>query len=120
VEKQANTVAANIAERLGGTYRLLHVPDDVGEDVIASLCGDPKIKEMLDLIKDSDVVLHGIGTAEEMAKRRGLGEEDLHLLREKRAVGEAFGYYFRSRKGASCTTPPVSDCAWRIWPRSTR
>jgi len=94
VEKQANTVAANIAERLGGTYRLLHVPDDVGEDVIASLCGDPKIKEMLDLIKDSDVVLHGIGTAEEMAKRRGLGDEDLHLLREKRAVGEAFGYYF--------------------------
>ena len=61
VEKQANTVAANIAERLGGTYRLLHVPDDVGEDVIASLCGDPKIKEMLDLIKETDMVLHGIG-----------------------------------------------------------
>ncbi|NLY52094.1 MAG: hypothetical protein GX063_04200 [Firmicutes bacterium] len=94
VEKQANTVAANIAERLGGTYRLLHVPDDVGEDVIASLCGDPKIKEMLDVIKNADVVLHGIGTAEEMARRRGLGEEDLQLLRERRAVGEAFGYYF--------------------------
>lgn len=99
VEKQANTVAASIADRLGGTYRLLHVPDDVGEDVIASLCGDPKIKEMLDLIKETDMVLHGIGTAEEMAKRRGLGEGDLRLLRDRRAVGEAFGYYF-DRKGS--------------------
>ncbi len=98
VEKQANTVAASIADRLGGTYRLLHVPDDVGEDVIASLCGDPKIREMLDLIKETDMVLHGIGTAEEMAKRRGLDEADLLLLRERQAVGEAFGYYF-DRKG---------------------
>ncbi|NMB13145.1 MAG: sugar-binding transcriptional regulator [Firmicutes bacterium] len=98
VEKQANTVAANIAQRLGGTYRLLHVPDDVGEDVIASLCGDPKIREMLDLIKETDMVLHGIGTAEEMAKRRRLGEADLELLRDRKAVGEAFGYYF-DRKG---------------------
>ncbi len=107
VEKQANTVAANIAERLGGTYRLLHVPDDVGEDVIASLCGDPKIQEMLDLIKETDMVLHGIGTAEEMAKRRGLAEKDLSVLREKQAVGEAFGYYFNHSGDIVYTTSSV-------------
>ena len=86
---------------------------------MASLCGDPKIKEMLDVIKNADVVLHGIGTAEEMARRRGLGEEDLQLLRERRAVGEAFGYYFDEQDGL-CTTPPVLACGWRIWPRSIR
>ena len=86
---------------------MLHVPDDVGEDVIASLCGDPKIKEMLDLIKETDMVLHGIGTAEEMAKRRGLGEANLQLLRDKKAVGEAFGYYFDQKGEIVYTTTSV-------------
>lgn len=107
VEKQANTVAANIAQRLGGVYRLLHVPDDVGDDVIASLCSDPKIKEMLDLIKEADMVLHGIGSAKEMAKRRGLSEADLELLRDKEAVGEAFGYYFNMQGDIVYSTSSV-------------
>lgn len=94
VEKQANTVAAAIAERMGAIYRLLHIPDDVSEEVIASLAAGSKTRELLDLIKRADVVLHGIGTAEEMARRRGLSEEQLQILRERKAVGEAFGYYF--------------------------
>ncbi|NLK08022.1 MAG: hypothetical protein GX316_04905 [Firmicutes bacterium] len=107
VEKQANTVAANIAQHLGGVYRLLHVPDDVGDDVIASLCSDPKIKDMLDLIKKADMVLHGIGSAEEMAKRRGLQESDLRLLAAHKAVGEAFGYYFNEQGDVVYSTSSV-------------
>ncbi|MBI2914441.1 MAG: sugar-binding transcriptional regulator [Firmicutes bacterium] len=91
---QANTIAAEIARRLGGSYRLLHAPDDLGEEAVSTLSEEPKIREILDLIRRADIVLHGIGTAEEMARRRGLPAGELDYLRAKRAVGEAFGYYF--------------------------
>lgn len=94
VEKQANTVAATLAQHLGASYRLLHVPDDLGEEALQSLASEPKIQELLNLIKRADIVLHGIGTAEEMARRRGMGEEQIQLLKQRGAVGEAFGYYF--------------------------
>ena len=45
VELQANSVAAQIAERLGGNYRLLHVPDDLGRATL-SIASDPKIREL--------------------------------------------------------------------------
>jgi central glycolytic genes regulator len=94
VEIQANTIAAEIAKALGGNYRLLHVPDDLGEEALATICEEPKIRELLQLIRSSRIVLHGIGSAEEMAKRRAVSEEVTEMLRQRRAVGEAFGYYF--------------------------
>ncbi|NLN26608.1 MAG: hypothetical protein GX161_00140 [Firmicutes bacterium] len=94
VELQANTVAANIAQALGGSYRLLHVPDDLGDEAMATISEEPKIKELLEVIRSARVVMHGIGTAEEMARRRGLPDDVVQQLRERRAVGEAFGYYF--------------------------
>lgn len=94
VELEANTVAANLARALGATYRLLHLPDEVSEEALATLAADPKIRSLLELIRMADVVLHGIGTAEEMARRRGLRPEQLAVLQERKAVGEAFGYYF--------------------------
>lgn len=94
VEIQANTVAANIAKGLGASYRLLHVPDDLGEKLIQSIIEEPKIKELLELLRQANMVLHGIGLAEEMARRRGLAPEQITALLEQGAVGEAFGYYF--------------------------
>ncbi|MGI6081674.1 MAG: sugar-binding transcriptional regulator [Limnochordia bacterium] len=94
VELQANSVAAQIAERLGGDYRLLHVPDDLGEEAMVSIACDPKIRELLECIRSAQVLLHGIGTAADMARRRGLSPELQDDLKDKRAVGEALGYYF--------------------------
>lgn len=94
VELQANTVAAALADRLGGNYRLFHVPDDLGEEAMTSLMAEPKIREVLELIRSARIVLHGIGTAEEMARRRGLPAEHVAILKQNHAVGEAFGYYF--------------------------
>lgn len=107
VELQANTVAAQIAARLGGSYRLLHIPDDLGEETLTSLSAEPKIKELLDLIKRADVVLHGVGTAEEMARRRGMGDEVVAQLERAHAVGEAFGYYFDARGDIIYSTSSV-------------
>src|SRR5690606_8709489 len=94
VELQANTIAAAIAKQLGATYRMLHVPDDLGEEAMSTIAMEPKIKELIELIRSARIVLHGIGTAEEMARRRGLPKEQVAILEERQAVGEAFGYYF--------------------------
>lgn len=107
VELQANTVAAAIAKRLGGTYRLLHVPDDLGEELVSTISTDPKIKELLEVIRSARIVLHGIGSAEEMARRRGLPQEHVELLNKRGAVGEAFGYYFDRSGNIVFTTSSV-------------
>jgi central glycolytic genes regulator len=59
-----------------------------------SIAGEPKIKELLEMLRKADMVLHGIGSAEEMARRRGMPVDKLADLLRKGAVGEAFGYYF--------------------------
>lgn len=107
VELQANAVAAHIANRLGGNYRLLHIPDDLGEEAVSTISNEPKIRQLLDLIKAADIVLHGIGTAEEMARRRGMPEDVVRLLAERQAVGEAFGYYFEAEGNIVYTTSSV-------------
>jgi central glycolytic genes regulator len=94
VEIQANAIAANIAKGLGASYRLLHAPDDLRAKTKQSIAGEPKIKELLDMLRKADMVLHGIGSAEEMARRRGMPSDKIEELLNKGAVGEAFGYYF--------------------------
>lgn len=94
VEIQANTVAANIAKELGANYRLLHVPDDLQAKTIQTIASEPKIKELLALLRQADMFLHGIGAAEEMARRRGIPAAKVDRILEQGAVGEAFGYYF--------------------------
>jgi len=105
VEKQANTVAAKLAKALGGSYRLLHVPDVLEEELLKPLLSSTPISDVIDLIKRADVLLHGIGTAEEMAQRRGLHPELWQSIVDKGAVGEAFGYYFDSSGRIVHTTP---------------
>lgn len=104
VELQANHVAAEFARGLGGSYRLLHAPDELGAESYASLVNEPKIREVLELIQQADILLHGIGTAEEMARRRGMSPAEIRVLRERGAVGEAFGYYFDARGRIVYTT----------------
>jgi central glycolytic genes regulator len=94
VEIQANTVAASIAKGLGANYRLLHAPDDLRAKTMQTIAGEPKIKEVLDLLRQADMVLHGIGSAEEITRRRGMTDEKIEEILNKGAVGEAFGYYF--------------------------
>ncbi|MEW9670295.1 sugar-binding transcriptional regulator [Ammoniphilus sp. 3BR4] len=94
VELQANQIAANCAKKLGAQYRMLHISDFLGASAYQSLQNDPYISEMLKLIRSSEVVVHGIGRAMEMAIRRNAPSELLKILEQGNAVGEAFGYYF--------------------------
>lgn len=94
VENQANTIAATMATKLGGKYRMLHVPDGVSEEMLgAMLVDNSNIHSVTDMIKRANVLIHGIGQAREMAVRRGCDEELVNTLINSGAVGEALGHY---------------------------
>ena len=98
VENQANTICAKIAKKTNGEYRLLYVPDPLSEKTYQSIIQEPGIREVLDMIKQADIVMHGIGDACTMAERRKTSKNVLANLKAGKAVSEAFGYYF-DRKG---------------------
>ncbi|MEA4882603.1 MAG: sugar-binding domain-containing protein [Clostridia bacterium] len=94
VEKQADTVAAALAKKLGGAYKLLNLPDDLGSESAATVLAEPRIRNVLETIRSARVVLHGVGTAEEMARRRNITSAEVKQILGLGAVGEAFGFYF--------------------------
>ncbi|WP_163970498.1 sugar-binding transcriptional regulator [Oceanobacillus halotolerans] len=94
VENQANTIAAKMANKTNGEYRQLYVPDPLSESSYQIMIKEPSIVEIVQLIRKADIILHGIGDAITMAKRRKADEQVIHKLLEKEAVSEAFGYYF--------------------------
>lgn len=96
VENQANTIAATMATKLGGKYRMLHVPDGVSEEMLGTMLADnsnSNIHSVTEMIKQANVLIHGIGQAKEMAVRRGCDEEFVSKLVDSGAVGEALGHY---------------------------
>lgn len=94
VELQANTIASTMAKKTGGQYRLLHVPDHLGEEAYQSLMQDANIQELVDVIRRCRIVVHGIGDAMVMAKRRKVDPQTIASLQQEGALAEAFGYYF--------------------------
>ena len=94
VEYQANTIAATMATKLGGKYRMLHVPDGISEEMMdAMLIDNSNIYSVSEMIKQANVLIHGIGQARAMAVRRGCDEEFVNKLIKSGAVGEALGHY---------------------------
>ncbi|AZT90300.1 sugar-binding transcriptional regulator [Caldicellulosiruptor changbaiensis] len=94
VEKQANTLAASLAKKLGGKYKLLHLPDTMDEEIYKLIVRKEEVQDVLNDINNADMLIFGIGNAIEMAKRRKFGEEMIEKLKEVGAIGEIFGYYF--------------------------
>lgn len=94
VKYQANVICATMAEKTNGSHRVLYVPDQVSQEVHDSLMKEPAIQDVVKQIKSANIVLHGIGEAITMAKRRGTDQDAMKQIIQKNAVGEAFGYYF--------------------------
>ena len=94
VETQANTLVAEIARKLGGHHRLMHMPDHMDQAALTEMLKVPEVKEAMELLQRADVILHGIGRADEMAKHRRLSVSLIRKLSEQGAVAEAFGNYF--------------------------
>ncbi|MFC0211850.1 sugar-binding transcriptional regulator [Paenibacillus chartarius] len=94
VELQANTVASTMAKKIGGQYRLLHVPDHLSEEAYQSLMLETGIVEIIQVIRSARIVVHGIGNAMVMARRRKVDQATIDSLMNDGALAEAFGYYF--------------------------
>ena len=93
-EYLANTIISKIAKKTGGKYLLLHVPDLLSDETYKSLINEDQVKETLEVIRNANILIHGIGDAMLMAKRRMVAEKTIQYLVERKAIGEAFGYYF--------------------------
>ena len=94
VETQANAVAEEIARRIGGHHRVMHLPDSLDASALQEMMKLPEVKETLELLQRADLVVHGVGRADSMAQRRRLSVEALETLKKHRAVCEAFGDFF--------------------------
>ncbi|WP_274648546.1 sugar-binding transcriptional regulator [Paenibacillus humicola] len=94
LDYQANTIASTMAKRTGAQYRLLHVPDHLGDEAYATLMQEPNIQEIVNVIRSARIVVHGIGDALVMARRRRADESVIRALKAEGALAESFGYYF--------------------------
>ncbi len=94
VETQANTLAASLAKKLNGSYKMLHVSENLSLDVLDTLLKEEEIKAVVDTLHKADILMYGIGNAVQMAKKRGVSEAKIKNLIDNGAVGEAFGCYF--------------------------
>lgn len=94
VQYQANLIAAVLAAKLGGSYRLIHVADNLSDEALeAVLASDPTTVSVVNLLKRADVLVHGIGCADTMANRRALPHDEVERITEE-CVGETLGHYF--------------------------
>ncbi|MFC6259936.1 sugar-binding transcriptional regulator [Levilactobacillus fujinensis] len=91
---QANAVSARMAQRTNSDFRSLYVPEQLTTATYKPLFAEPAIHEVLQLIAQSNVVIHGIGQALVMAERRKMTPHVIADLTAAHAVGEAFGYFF--------------------------
>lgn len=94
IDIQSNNLVAALAEKLGASYKLLNVPDNLSSESLGALLKEKEIKEVVELTKKADVLILGIGRADTMAERRGLSKDEIRVLLDEGAVGEAFGTYY--------------------------
>ncbi len=93
-ELQANTMASGLAEKLGGHYRLMHLPDQLDDAAMQEMLKVPDVSEVMDRVRRADIIIHGISEAtEDGAAERRLSRKEMQLLREKTS-GECFGSYY--------------------------
>jgi central glycolytic genes regulator len=107
VESQANFLAANLANKLEASYKLLHVPDNLSNSALSTMLNEKEVKDVINCIKSADILLYGIGRADEMARRRGLNSEQFNEMISRGAVGEAFGHYFNNKGRIVYSTPTI-------------
>ncbi|MGO2083701.1 sugar-binding transcriptional regulator [Vagococcus sp.] len=91
---QANSISAMMAEKTGGDFKVLYVPEQVSHETYEFLLQEPTVQKVLELISNTDCVIHSIGRALHMAKRRGMKDTEMAMLTNNGAVAESFGYFF--------------------------
>lgn len=108
LEIQSNNVVATTSKKLNSNYKLLNLPDELGDEAMKTIIQEPEIKNTLDFINKTNILVFGIGKADEMAKKRRIQEEKLEDIIKKGGVGEAFGHYFNQDGEIVCKLNTVA------------
>ncbi|MGL4449679.1 MAG: sugar-binding transcriptional regulator [Sarcina sp.] len=109
VETQANTLAASLAQKLKGSYRMLHIPENINSEILKTLYQQDDIKDVIKLIHSANILIYGIGRADKMVLKRGMSKELQEEILSSGAVGEAFGCYFDENSNiiSVCASPGI-------------
>jgi central glycolytic genes regulator len=94
LERQANIVAAKLAKNIGGNYYLLHLPDNISDDMIKRMSDDPDIAKVLKCITETDILIFGLSSFESICRKRNFSEEEVERLRTLKVRAEAVGCFF--------------------------
>lgn len=105
---QADAVAEELAHNINATCRLMHLPDGLNAHALEELLKLPDIGETIRLMRHADIIIHGIGRADDMALRRGMDERQRSDLSSLGADGEALGDYFNAQGELVYRSPSLS------------
>lgn len=94
VEHLPNLIAARLADKLGGSYRISHMPDGISPDLIRKLRKEiPEEKEVEKLIARTDLLVVGVNEAKSSERTQSLPEDVKERLRKQNAAGQLLGIY---------------------------
>ena len=105
---QADSVAGDLAQHMNAQCRLMHLPEGLNLSALREMLKMPAIRETLDLMRNADIILFGIGRADIMARRRGLENAQVETLLHLGAVGESLGDFFDIAGRTVYQSPSVS------------
>ena len=108
-QMQANAVAGDLAQRIQADCHLMHLPEGMDEDTLHKAAKLPGVRATLALMRNADIVLHGVGRADDMAQRRGMSLALRRYLQKNGAVGEALGDFFDIKGHVVYQTPSLSQ-----------
>ena len=91
---QSNAIGGIMAQQTDSKYVPFFVPENISKESSKVLLQDPTIHRALELSKRADSLILSVGSAEIIAERRDLSDEQKSLIRDQESVGEAFGVFF--------------------------
>ncbi|UUX34206.1 sugar-binding transcriptional regulator [Fundicoccus culcitae] len=91
---QSNTVGGVMSQQANAKYVPLFIPENIDQKMYDVLLSDASIRRAVQLSKQANALLLSVGTANVMAERRDISKEQIKLLIDGKAVGEAFGIFY--------------------------
>lgn len=94
VEYLPNFVAARIAEKLGGEYHIIHIPDGLSPELFLQVKKElPRFGEIEGLLARTDILVIGVDEPSDRSKWLEIPEDVRERLVREKAAGEALGLY---------------------------
>ena len=94
VEYLPNFVAARMAEKLGGEYHIIHIPDGLSPELFLKVKNElPQLREVEKLASRTDVLVTGVDVPQDRSKWTEIPKDVRERLVREKAAGEALGFY---------------------------